>query len=167
MGEGRAVPDDLSVLLAARVTLLSSSGVLENQAVIASACKSRESSSLQFLSSKLSLKSTQAMARRAIERLFRKLQKASRITAGGIGGSHVSDLGWRRQGFSTGIATAASPRDAIQIRPGNPGGLITVIPFPSERVAKIESIAGRRWHPQEKAWIVPPRMGRSLSGASH
>ena len=29
------------------------------------------------------------------------------------------------------------------------------LPYTPERVAKLETVVGRRWHPQEKSWTVP------------
>ena len=43
----------------------------------------------------------------------------------------------------------------IQIRPGEPGRLVVLLPYSPERVAKIKTVAGRRWHPEEKHWTVP------------
>ncbi|HID87208.1 MAG TPA: integrase, partial [Anaerolineae bacterium] len=30
-----------------------------------------------------------------------------------------------------------------------------MLPYAPERVAKIKTIPGRRWHPEEKYWTVP------------
>ncbi|MBI4248011.1 MAG: phage integrase N-terminal SAM-like domain-containing protein [Elusimicrobia bacterium] len=45
--------------------------------------------------------------------------------------------------------------DPIQITPGTEGRLIVRLPFSPERVAKIKTIDGRRWHSPEKYWSVP------------
>jgi integron integrase len=47
----------------------------------------------------------------------------------------------------------------IVIRPGTQGRLIVVVPYSPERVAKIKSVAGRRWHQAEKYWTVPHTEG--------
>ncbi len=44
---------------------------------------------------------------------------------------------------------------AIHIEPGLPGRLIVRFPYSPERVARIKTIPGRRWHPDEKYWSVP------------
>ncbi len=51
------------------------------------------------------------------------------------------------------------PTDPIQIKPGDAGRLIVLLPYSSERVAKIKTVAGRRWHQQEKYWTVPHTNG--------
>ena len=43
----------------------------------------------------------------------------------------------------------------IQIREGESGRLIVRLPYTPERVAKIKTVTGRRWHQQEKHWTVP------------
>lgn len=43
----------------------------------------------------------------------------------------------------------------IRIHPGAEGGLIVVLPYTPERVAKIKTVLGRRWHAPEKHWTVP------------
>jgi len=43
----------------------------------------------------------------------------------------------------------------IQIREGEAERLIVLLPYTPERVAKIKTVAGRRWHQQEKHWTVP------------
>ena len=43
----------------------------------------------------------------------------------------------------------------IQIRQGAPGNLIVLVPYTPERVEKIKTVTGRRWHQQEKHWTVP------------
>jgi integrase len=43
----------------------------------------------------------------------------------------------------------------IQIRPGDKGEITVVLPYAPERVEKIKSIPGRRWHPEERYWTVP------------
>lgn len=51
------------------------------------------------------------------------------------------------------------PADPIRIRPGEEGSLIVLVPYSPERVAKIKTVAGRRWHQQEKHWTVPQANG--------
>ena len=48
---------------------------------------------------------------------------------------------------------------AIRVRPGDNGRLIVVLPYTPERVEKIKTIPGRRWHPEEKYWTVPAGTG--------
>jgi integron integrase len=43
----------------------------------------------------------------------------------------------------------------IHIRQGDAGSLIVLVPYTPERVAKIKTVTGRRWHQQEKHWTVP------------
>ncbi|MDD5630234.1 MAG: site-specific integrase [Elusimicrobia bacterium] len=45
--------------------------------------------------------------------------------------------------------------ESIRIRPGEPGRLIVLFPYSPERVEKIKTVAGRRWHNDEKHWSVP------------
>jgi len=47
------------------------------------------------------------------------------------------------------------PTAPIRIGPGEEGRLIVRVPYAPERVAKIKTLAGRRWHQQEKHWTVP------------
>lgn len=42
------------------------------------------------------------------------------------------------------------PTDPIQIKPGEAGRLIVLVPYSPERVAKIKTVTGRRWHPDGK-----------------
>lgn len=44
---------------------------------------------------------------------------------------------------------------SIQVRPGEAGRLIVLLPYTPERVSKIKTIVGRRWHPMEKYWTIP------------
>jgi integron integrase len=46
-------------------------------------------------------------------------------------------------------------RGPIQIKPGEPGRLIVLVPYFPELVAKMKTVAGRRWHQGEKYWTVP------------
>lgn len=48
-----------------------------------------------------------------------------------------------------------APTDPIQIKPEEAGRLIVLVPYAPERVAKIKTIAGRRWDPKERYWTVP------------
>jgi hypothetical protein len=48
-----------------------------------------------------------------------------------------------------------STMDPMQIKPRDAGRLIMRFPYFSERVSKIKTLAGRRWHQQEKYWTVP------------
>lgn len=43
----------------------------------------------------------------------------------------------------------------IRVEPGEPGRLIVHLPYSPERLAKIKTVAGRRWHIPEKYWSVP------------
>lgn len=47
------------------------------------------------------------------------------------------------------------PTGPIRIEPGEEGRLIVVVPYNSDRVAKIKTFVGRRWHREEKYWTVP------------
>jgi hypothetical protein len=47
------------------------------------------------------------------------------------------------------------PTEPIRISPGKEGQLIVRVPYSPERVAKIKTVAGRRWHQGEKYWTVP------------
>ncbi len=47
------------------------------------------------------------------------------------------------------------PANPIQIKPGGAGRLIVLLPYSSERVAKIKTVIGRRWHQGEKCWTIP------------
>lgn len=47
------------------------------------------------------------------------------------------------------------PANPIQIKPGGAGRLIVLFPYSSERVAKIKTVIGRRWHQGEKCWTIP------------
>ncbi|MBI5241015.1 MAG: phage integrase N-terminal SAM-like domain-containing protein [Elusimicrobia bacterium] len=45
--------------------------------------------------------------------------------------------------------------EPIRIRPGEPGRLKILLPYSPERVEKIKTVPGRRWHREEKYWSVP------------
>ena len=47
----------------------------------------------------------------------------------------------------------------IRIGPGEEGRLIVRVPYAPERVAKIKTLVGRRWHQQEQYWTVPQTNG--------
>ena len=47
------------------------------------------------------------------------------------------------------------PPKSIVVRPGEAGRIIVFLPYTPERVAKIKTIEGRRWHGPEKYWTVP------------
>lgn len=51
------------------------------------------------------------------------------------------------------------PTEPIQIRPGEAGRLIVQLPYSPDHVAKIKTVAGRRWHPKEKCWTLPHTNG--------
>ena len=51
------------------------------------------------------------------------------------------------------------PPDPIRIRPGVEGRLIVQLPYSPDHVAKIKTVAGRRWHAKERHWTVPPGDG--------
>ncbi|MGQ0668100.1 MAG: integron integrase, partial [Actinomycetota bacterium] len=48
-----------------------------------------------------------------------------------------------------------APAGPIQIRPGETGRIIVLLPYTPERVEKIKTVFGRRWHPDGKYWTVP------------
>ena len=60
----------------------------------------------------------------------------------------AEDLGQRAKSMTETV-------EPIQVKPGEPGRVIVVIRYDPERVAKIKSIPGRRWHPEEKCWSAP------------
>lgn len=45
--------------------------------------------------------------------------------------------------------------DPIRVRPGSAGRLIVLFRYRADRVAKIKTVAGRRWHPEENCWTIP------------
>lgn len=45
--------------------------------------------------------------------------------------------------------------ETIQVRPGEGGRLIVRLPYSPDHVAKIKTMAGRRWHAHEQHWTVP------------
>ncbi|MBI3298710.1 MAG: integron integrase [Elusimicrobia bacterium] len=47
----------------------------------------------------------------------------------------------------------------IRLAPGALGRLLVTLPYSPERVARIKTIEGRRWLPEEKAWSVPDKPG--------
>jgi hypothetical protein len=47
----------------------------------------------------------------------------------------------------------------IRIEPGEAGRLVVRFPYSPECVAKIKTVAGRRWHPEGKYWTVPTTDG--------
>jgi integron integrase len=47
------------------------------------------------------------------------------------------------------------PPAPIRIEPGEAGRLIVRLPYTPERVAKIKTVDGRRWHGPEKYWSIP------------
>lgn len=49
--------------------------------------------------------------------------------------------------------------EPIRIRPGEAGRLIVHLPYSPDHVAKIKTVAGRRWHPKERHWTVPGSEG--------
>lgn len=53
--------------------------------------------------------------------------------------------------------------DAIRVRPGESGRLIVQLPYSPDYVAKIKTVAGRRWHAREQHWTVP--QGEETLGA--
>ena len=48
---------------------------------------------------------------------------------------------------------------AIRVRPGEQDRLLVELPYDPERVPKIKTIPGRRWHAEEKVWSVPADEG--------
>jgi hypothetical protein len=51
------------------------------------------------------------------------------------------------------------PSAPIRIRPGEDGQLIVQLPYSPDHVAKIKTVASRRWHAKERHWTVPPGDG--------
>jgi site-specific recombinase XerD len=49
--------------------------------------------------------------------------------------------------------------NSIAIKPGPDRQLTVALPYSPERVEKIKSIPGRRWHKEEKVWTVPDEPG--------
>ncbi|MEP6934774.1 MAG: integron integrase, partial [Nitrospirota bacterium] len=47
------------------------------------------------------------------------------------------------------------PTIPIRIRPGEGRMLIVQLPYSADHVAKIKTVAGRRWHAKEQHWTVP------------
>jgi len=47
----------------------------------------------------------------------------------------------------------------IRVKAGPEGRLIVLLPYTPERVAKIKTVEGRRWHDPEKHWTVPREEG--------
>ena len=50
---------------------------------------------------------------------------------------------------------ADCPAGSIQIRPGEEGKVIVLLPYSPERVAKIKTVAGRHWDSKKRYWTVP------------
>lgn len=48
-----------------------------------------------------------------------------------------------------------TPPDPIQVLRGGEGRLIVRVPFTPERLAKMRTLPGRRWHAAEGFWTVP------------
>jgi len=53
------------------------------------------------------------------------------------------------------IADDKTAAGVMRIRPGEAGMLVVHLPYSPEGVARIKTIRGRRWHPEEKYWTVP------------
>jgi len=47
----------------------------------------------------------------------------------------------------------------IILKGGSNGRLMVALPYSVERVARVKSTPGRRWHPKEKCWSVPNTEG--------
>jgi hypothetical protein len=47
------------------------------------------------------------------------------------------------------------PSAPIRIRPLEDGRLMVQLPYSPDHVAKIKTVAGRRWHDRERHWTVP------------
>ena len=45
--------------------------------------------------------------------------------------------------------------NTILIEPGSAGEIVVRLPCSPGRLARIKTIDGRRWHPQERYWTVP------------
>jgi integron integrase len=50
----------------------------------------------------------------------------------------------------------------IRVEPGEAGRLIVRLPYTAERVARIKTVEGRRWHGPEKYWTIPAESLRGL-----
>ncbi|MGE5530242.1 MAG: tyrosine-type recombinase/integrase [Patescibacteria group bacterium] len=48
---------------------------------------------------------------------------------------------------------------AVRIQARHDGRLAVIFPYSEDRVGRIRTIPGRRWHPEEKAWSVPAEEG--------
>ena len=48
---------------------------------------------------------------------------------------------------------------SIRIRPGDDGRLLVVLPYTPQRVEKIKTVPGRRWHAEQKHWTIPATTG--------
>ncbi len=60
----------------------------------------------------------------------------------------IGDNAWR---FLWGV----DEMSAILLKGGSNGRLTVVLPDSVEQVARMKTIPGRRWHPEEKCWSVP------------
>lgn len=49
--------------------------------------------------------------------------------------------------------------ETIRVRSGEGGRLLVQIPYSPDYVAKIKTVAGRRWHAHERHWSVPQGEG--------
>lgn len=63
------------------------------------------------------------------------------------------DSSVRRPGRKT-----VSPNPVV-VRRGETGRLVVLLPYSPERLAKIKTVPGRRWHGPEKYWSVPNENG--------
>ena len=55
--------------------------------------------------------------------------------------------------------------DSIRLEPAEPGRLWARFVYTQERVQKIRSVPGRRWHQDEKAWSIPETSVEELKSA--
>jgi hypothetical protein len=51
------------------------------------------------------------------------------------------------------------PSAPIRIKPGTDGLLIVELPYSPDHVAKIKTVAGRRWDAKERHWTIPQSDG--------
>lgn len=49
--------------------------------------------------------------------------------------------------------------DHVTVAPGSPGRLVVRFRYSPEAVARVKTVGGRWWHPEEKYWTVPDKPG--------
>jgi integron integrase len=73
-----------------------------------------------------------------------------------MNGQECSPAGYPSTSDTVGLNV---PTNRIQIKPYGAGRLMVLLPYSSERVVKMKTIAGRRWHQDKKYWTVPSSDG--------